>query len=227
MPFIYASCMIKSSRAISFTAKYSQTLKELAVYSHANLGNRLTFHKAKGIFEINSIHTVKKYFQYLSDAYLLFLLNAFSYKYKEQVRQPRKVYTVDNGLSAAISPKFTQDREAALENLVFQELQRRGSSIGYYSAADYEVDFVIHKDREVVPLIQVTLSLEAPEVRKREIKALVKAAESLRCQKLLLITLDEEGKEEAGGHQIELIPTWKWLLLIPLTARSQESRRAP
>jgi uncharacterized protein len=193
--------------------KYSHTLKELAVYSHANLGNRLTFHKIKNIFEISSIHTVKNYFQYLGDAYLLFLVNAFSYKYKEQIKQPRKIYTIDNGLSSAISPKFTQDRGAALENLVFQELHRREWQVGYYAADDCEVDFVVYKNREVESLIQVTVSLEDPEVKKRELKGLIKAAENLRCKQLLLITWDEEGIEEDGGRKVQVVPIWKWLLL--------------
>jgi predicted AAA+ superfamily ATPase len=60
--------------------KYSNTLKEIAIYSHANLANRFTFHKVKNIFGINSVHTVKKYYQYLVDAYLVFCLNAFSFR---------------------------------------------------------------------------------------------------------------------------------------------------
>ncbi len=102
-----------------YRIKYSNTLKEIALYCHGNLSSRMTFHKVKNIFDIASIHTVKNYFQYLKDAYLLFLLNAFSYKYKEQVKHPRKVYTIDNGLSASISPTFSKDLGLALENLVF------------------------------------------------------------------------------------------------------------
>lgn len=193
--------------------KYSKTLKEIAIYSHANLGSRLTFHKIKNIFDMSSIHTVKNYFQYLMDAYLVFLLSAFSHKYKEQVRQPRKIYTIDNGLSAAISPKFSQDRGAALENLVFQELMRRSIDFTYYAAADYEVDFVIRSHREVTLLIQVSLSLEDPTTRKREIKALIKASAHLQCKKLMIITWEEESTEEIDGLTIDIIPIWKWLLL--------------
>ncbi|MES2274084.1 MAG: ATP-binding protein [Chlamydiota bacterium] len=195
-----------------YRVKYSNTLKEIAIYSHANLGSRLTFHKIKNIFDIKSIHTVKNYFQYLTDAYLVFLLNSFSYKYKEQIKLPRKIYTIDNGLSSAVSPKFTQDRGAALENLVFQELYRRGSEFAYYSALDHEIDFVIHKNREVILLIQVAISLEDPATRKREVKALIQAAEQLHCKNLILITWEEEGIEEIGEFKIDLIPIWKWLL---------------
>lgn len=195
-----------------YRVKYSNTLKAIAVFSHANLGNRITLHKVKNTFDINSIHTVKNYYQYLTDAYLVFLVNAFSFKYKEQVKSPRKIYTIDNGLSSAISPKFTQDLGAALENLVFQELHRRGLDFAYYSASDGEVDFVVHKNRQVTSLIQAAMSLEDPDTRKREIKALIKAAGHLRCSHLTIITWEEEKKEEIGGLRIDIIPIWKWLL---------------
>ncbi|MGD0665094.1 MAG: ATP-binding protein [Rhabdochlamydiaceae bacterium] len=197
-----------------YRIKYSKTLKEIAIYANANLSSRLTFHKLKNIFEISSIHTVKNYCQYLTDAYLLFLLNAFSYKYKEQIKQPRKIYTIDNGLTSAISPKFTEDRGAALENLVFQELMRRAADTAYYGAPDCEIDFVILANRKVTSLIQVAFSMEDPTTRKREIKALIKAAGDLRCKSLSIITWEEEGIEEIDGYKIEIIPIWKWLLSI-------------
>lgn len=205
------------SRDITYRyhVKYSNTLKEMAIYSHANLANRITLHKIKNTFDINSIHTVKNYYQYLSDAYLVLLVHAFSFKYKEQIKQPKKIYTIDNGFSSAISPKFTQDLGAALENLVFQELYRRGSAFAYYSTGDCEVDFVVHENRQVTALIQVAMSLEDPDTRKREIKALVKATKHVRCSHLILITWEEEGQEEIDDLKIDILPIWKWLLDYP------------
>lgn len=202
------------SRDITYRyyVKYSNTLKEIALYCHANLGNRLTFHKTKNAFDISSIHTVKNYFQYLVDAYLIFLLNNFSFKYKEQIKNPRKVYTIDNGFSSAISPKFTQDRGAALENLVFQELYRRQTKFSYFSSQEGEVDFVIHNHKRVDALIQVAYEMRGADVRRREIKALVKASHHLRCNTLMVLTWEEEGTEKVEGRTISVIPIWKWLL---------------
>ena len=195
-----------------YRIKYSKTLKEMAIYSHANLGSRLTFHKVKNIFDVSSVHTVKNYFQYLEDAYLVFLLQAFSFKHKEQVTQPRKVYTVDNGLSSAISPKFSQDRGAALENLVFQELSRRGGEFSYYATPDCEVDFVLHRQKQITALLQACMSLADPSTQKREVKALLKAAEQMHCKELVIITWEEETSLEIDGYTIRVIPIWKWLL---------------
>ena len=196
-----------------YSIKYGKTLKELALYSFSNLSNRMTYNKVKNIFDINSVHTIKNYFQYLEDAYLLTLLKPFSYKVKEQVRNPRKIYTVDNGLSRAISPKFTSDQGAALENLVFQELTRRQLDCTYFLDSDFEVDFVIKSGQEVSELIQACYSLENLETKAREIKALVRASKHTKCKNLKIITWDEQGTDKIDGTIIQIEPIWKWLTL--------------
>lgn len=195
-----------------YSVRYVKTLKELALYGFANQGGRMTYLKTKNIFEIKSVHTVKNYYQYLEDTYLLSLLPTFSFKVKEQIRQPRKFYSVDNGLCRALSSKLTNDLGAKLENLVFQELNRRHRQISYALEADFEIDFVLSKEREVTQLIQVCFSLEGPDTKKRELKALLKGARTFRCEDLLVITWDEEGVEEIENHRINILPVWKWLL---------------
>ena len=128
------------------------------------------------------------------------------------MKQPRKIYTIDNGLSASISPKFTDDRGSALENLVFQELYRRSANISYFSATDCEIDFVVHQNRKVETLIQVAFSIEDLETRKREINGLIKGGERLRAKNLLLITWEKEDRIETKEHAIKVVPIWKWLL---------------
>jgi predicted AAA+ superfamily ATPase len=115
-------------------------------------------------------------------------------------------------LSSAISPKFTQDRRAALENLIFQELYRRGHHFAYYSDPDCEVDFVVHQNKQVTDLIQVSFSLLDPATRKRELKAMARAAQALHCKNLMIITWDEEGVETIDGYSVKLVLAWKWLI---------------
>lgn len=50
---------------------------------------KLNYHKIRKIFEIKSVHTVKNYLNYIEDAYLLFQVYPFSFKLKEQIKQPR------------------------------------------------------------------------------------------------------------------------------------------
>lgn len=197
---------------LRYNIKYVKALKETALYVISNFGARLTYNKLKNIFEIKSVHTVKNYLNYLEETYLVFQLEPFSFKIKEQIKQPRKVYCIDTGLISALIPKTTIDYGKIMENAVFLELKRREKEVFYYSAPSFEVDFLVKEGKKIAQLIQVCRSLNNAETKKREIKALLRAARSLRCRRLLIITGDQEGEEKAGGEKIQILPLWKWLL---------------
>ena len=48
----------------------------------------------------------------------------------------------------------------------------------------------------------------------REVKALLKITEVLECKNLLIITRDTERTVEINDKTIEVIPVWKWLLML-------------
>jgi len=54
--------------------------------------------------------------------------------------------------------------------------------------------------------------LSNDDTKKRELKALIKASDKLKCKNLILITLDEEGTEKIGSKIIKIIPIYKWLM---------------
>jgi len=65
---------------------------------------------------------------------------------------------------------------------------------------------------KVKQLIQVTYASGRDEIEKREIKALLKASEVLKCRDLLVITWDYGGEESIDNKKIKFVPLWKWLL---------------
>ena len=65
----------------------------------------------------------------MEEAYLIFQLNPFSFKVKQQINQPRKFYCIDTGFINALAPKVTLDRGKLMENIVFTELKRRGKEV--------------------------------------------------------------------------------------------------
>jgi predicted AAA+ superfamily ATPase len=58
----------------------------------------------------------------------------------------------------------------------------------------------------------VTYASSKDEIEKREIKALIKASEILKCKDLLCITWDYEDEIKAENKKIVFKPLWKWLL---------------
>jgi len=193
--------------------KYARTIKEISLFLLANFGSKITYHKIKNVFEIKSVHTVKKYIHYLEGAYLVSELLPFSFKIKEQIKKPRKVYGIDIGLIGAISANFSPNTGRTIENIVFLELKKRREEIYFYTDAnDKEVDFVIKKGLKARELIQVCFNLGDGDVKKREIDSLVIASKELKCNNLSIITWDEEKQEKIKGKNIKFIPLWKWLL---------------
>jgi len=102
-----------------------------------------------------------------------------------------------------------------LENLVFQELRRRGVDAYCLAQPDYEVDFLIRADRSVTHLIQVCARLDKPETVAREYGALYKAGKATRCKELVLLTPDGKAPSEQwipSGPAVRVEAIWKWLL---------------
>lgn len=113
----------------------------------------------------------------------------------------KKVYIVDNGFVQSTAFNLSENLGRLLENQVFVELLRRGYIPGqtlfyYRTRNDKEVDFVTRKGTKVEQLIQVCYDMTSEKTRKRELDALVEAAEELHCDNLLVITNSQEEQIE-------------------------------
>ena len=197
--------------ATRYNIKYVRDLKEIALYLISNSASKISLNKIKNIFEIKKIHTIKNHIEYLENSYLIFQLNPFSFKLKEQLKQQKKIYCIDNGLITSLSHSMTSDYGKLIENLIFVDLKRKGNEIYYYSCGNYEVDFMTQKGREITDLIQVSFSISDDDTKSREIESLLKASDKLRCNNLTIITLDEEGEEKIKSKTIKILPAWKFL----------------
>lgn len=106
------------------------------------------------------------------------------------------------------------DEGKLLENTIFLNLRRNkkiADKIFYYQGTK-ECDFIVQKNDTITTLIQVTWTMENKETRKREIQGLLEASKITGCNKLLIITNDEENEIESNGAKIKIVPAWKWLL---------------
>ena len=109
----------------------------------------------------------------------------------------KKVYVVDNGFVQSTVFNLSENLGRLLENQVFVELLRRGYIPGktlfyYRTRNDKEMSFVTRKGTKVEQLIQVCYDMTSEKTRKRELDALVEAAEELHCDNLLVITNSEK-----------------------------------
>jgi predicted AAA+ superfamily ATPase len=196
-----------------YNVRYSSKLYELALYLTSTISKSTSYTRIKNSLNFRSVHTVENYMKYLEEAYLFVMLNRFSYKLKEQLKSPKKIYCIDTGMANAVGFKFTENTGRMMENLVTLELIRRGSEIYYWkNRFGEEVDFVVKEGYKIKQVIQVTYVSSKKELEEREMRALVKASKELKCRNLLVITWDYEGIEKYQNEKIKFLPLWKWLL---------------
>lgn len=198
--------------------------EEIAYFLCSNIGNLVSFTKLSGMLKNRgikiSVPTLEKYFSIMKEAFLFFDVQIFSYKVKDQLQYPRKIYAIDLGFANFSGFKFSEDAGRVMENLVAVELLRRRtlilnpvSEIYYWKDKQgREVDFVLKRGLKIEELIQATYASEKEGIEGREKRALIKASEELKCDNMLVITWDYEAEEEFRGKRIKFTPLWKWLL---------------
>jgi predicted AAA+ superfamily ATPase len=204
-----------------YNVRAPQGLSDLATYLCSNSASEYSVHRLTQVTGCKSDLTVKKYLHYLEEAFLFFSVPRFSFKVKEQLSSQKKIYCIDNGFISLKGFRVSGNKGKLYENLVaialkYQEFQENLRVFYWKNAQGEEVDFVIHRERQVSELIQVCVDAQGPVTRQREMKALVKAGRDLKCDRLLLLTREEEGEEEIEWFGmkgvVRIMPLWKWLL---------------
>jgi predicted AAA+ superfamily ATPase len=152
--------------------------------------------------------TVINYIEYAKDAWLISSLQNIAGKLVDKEANP-KYYFTDNGI---LSLFLLDGNTSLLENLVAINLLRkygRSDAVFFYNKG-IEVDFYIPDEATA---IQVCYNLDNSDgTFDREVGALFKLSSVLECNKLMIITRDNEQVLEVDNKTIEVIPAWKWLL---------------
>ena len=197
-----------------FAVRYPEALRKMADHLTDTVAAEISYKKLAELFSFGSTHTAESYVGYLRQAYLLLGIQKFSFKSRERVRN-EKNYAVDPAFISVGREGFSESNFGwRLENIVCVELLRRKNQTlndVYYYKNGCEVDFVLHNDNTVVELIQVSADVSATKTFKREVNALLRAAEALRCSNLTLITLNDSGTFSADGKTINITSIIDWL----------------
>jgi uncharacterized protein len=169
----------------------------------------VSFNNLKNVFEIGSASTVMDFLNYLTDAYLVFLVPSYDSSLKVQARNPRKVYAIDQGLVNFSSVSGSPDRGRLLENTVYLHLRHSSHEVWYYKGKS-ECDFICREEKNRYSAIQVSWQV-GEQNEKREVEGLLEAMNRLNLTEGTIITFDQEDNLAKEGKTIRLIPGWKWL----------------
>lgn len=157
-----------------------------------------------------------QFLEHLEDTFLVTTLPLATDSEKRRQVNPRKIYPVDTGLIPVFDRSLKSNAGHALEVAVFQELQRRGGSIGYWkTTSGYEVDFAVTADSGEGEFIQVCASLDDAETRVREVRALQEACIEYPGARALILTLEARLPYPEVPPEIVVMPAWEWILQKP------------
>lgn len=127
--------------------------------------------------------TIQKYIGYVEDAYLFENAKRWNVKGRKYFDTIQKYYSTDVGLRTARLNFRQQERSHLMENLIYNELIRRGYSVdvgiveitqtveGVKHQSQYEIDFVVNMGNNKV-YIQSALNVDTPEKKAQETMSL-------------------------------------------------------
>ena len=200
-----------------FNIRNVEALRKIVNHLINNVCQEINYDDIANLLGMTDL-TVKKYVDYLRQAFLIQLLTKFSFKSKERIRNA-KAYIVDPGLQNNRENAFAAANMGwRLENVVYIELLRRCANnyldVYYYKANPRakEVDFVVCNQDKPVELIQVAYEIDQEKTFKRETTALIKASAALHCDKLTLIAFTTSRDEIIQEKNIHIVSAIEWLL---------------
>ncbi len=195
---------------VRHSLRNEKVVKDIALYLISNVAKEFSFTQLAKLHGMGSTNTIISLINYFENSYLFYSVPRFDFSLKKQIRNPKKIYSVDTGFVRANSVSFSRDEGRLLENLVFQELRRRDNSI-YYFRQERECDFVVRDRKNKYHAFQVCLDLNE-ENKSREINGLLEAMQYLKISSGLILTLKQEDALQIDGKTITVLPVWKWLM---------------
>ena len=163
--------------------------------------------KSEGIS--SSKKTVSAFLSYLEEAFFIHTGELCDPSAHKRRMNPRKVYLMDHGF-AAIPLAYSENLGLILENMVANELLRRGRKFCYYRGRG-ECDFITEENESGREAIQVCWAMDETN-QQREFDSLLEAGANAGASSCIVITKDDRSTFEQDGRTVEILPAWKWLL---------------
>lgn len=143
--------------------------------------------------------TISNYVFYLEKAFLIKKLYNYSKNLLTNEKKLKKIYPS----STTFAFLFDGDEGKIIENVVLMNDEFR-----FFSRVNKEeVDF-IKVNKSVVP-VEIKYR---KNIKKKEVKNLVKFIKKNKLKEGIVVTEDKEGEEKFESIKIKYIPLWKWLL---------------
>ena len=148
--------------------------------------------------------TVISWIDSLKNAFIIREIKNIQYKFTDR-EVKKKYYFSDNGLLLALGE---QSEAKYFETLVFNALRYFFDELWFFNTGNAEVDFLVPEKA----LFQACFDFKSQKTREGEIKSLVKAANFLSVDTLIILTYNHEEEIIIKSHKISILPLWKYII---------------
>ena len=100
-----------------------RNLEQLSILLLSSIANPMSVSKVRKKLGV-SFDLANRYFEYLENTYMIQTIPLFDWSLQKQFTNPRKVYSIDTGLSKRVSFEVGRRIGDLLENIVYLELKR-------------------------------------------------------------------------------------------------------
>lgn len=205
--------------AVRYQIRNVKSLLQLVTFLATNTAKPVSATKLTRVLELKSTATILEYLSHLENAWLIHLVPKFSFSYKAQLANARKVYFADPALQQTITGSFSDDHGRRLETMVFWELRRKHKQVYYFNENGHECDFVVMDQKQPKALIQVCHTLHHDN-ETREVSGLLEAMKHLDTRNGMLLTFDQKDTIVQGNYRIDVVPVYEWLSNRPIVQSS-------
>lgn len=155
-----------------------------------------------------SSNTITKYIDYFTKAYVVYKADRYDVKGSRYFSTPVKYYFADIGLRNARLNFRQIETTHAMENIIYNELYRRGYNIdvgvvesektvdGQRKRMKYEVDFVVNYGEKRY-YIQSALHVDTLEKKEQELASLLKINDSFK--KIVIVKERMQPRHDENG----------------------------
>lgn len=153
--------------------------------------------------------TINRYLGYMQDAFLIEKSERYDVKGKKYIGNLAKYYYSDLGLRNVILGLRQQEETHIMENIIYNELRRRGCKVdvgmveqrfvdddGKWKRKQLEVDFVVNQGNQRY-YIQSALALPNEDKRKQEMGSLLRINDSFK--KMIIVKDDIKPWRDENG----------------------------
>lgn len=206
---LYETTLLKDISQ-NFSIEDIKSLENFSRYLALNSGGLVSYNEISKNLNI-SFQTIKKYENALEKVNLIYSVSPFfKNKTKEITKQP-KIYFVDLGMRNVISKNFSLDVDGkSFENLVFSEILKKGFNVRYWrTKTKIEIDFVIEKEKEIIP---IETKLKNPEKIEANLRSFIREFKPKRA--FVVFYNGEEKKEKFENCEIFFLKFNSFLKMI-------------